>query len=113
MGWFTKKPTQAEIDEQVRSLFNTCVKTFTAAWKDISKPAPTPEHLAGAIEEFAAAVTGSLYKHFPVMKEAPPKFIWMAVLTAVEEARTHEEAQLEKAFALLRAKYAVPHSTHD
>ncbi len=111
MGWFTKKPTQAEIEAQLKSIYDVCVKAFTAAWKEASRPAETPEHLAAAIEEFAAGAVASVYNRFPVMKEAPPKLLWMAVLTAVEEARTHQEAQLEKAFELLRAKYAVPHST--
>jgi hypothetical protein len=105
MGWFSKKPA-AEVEKEAKAIFDLCVEAFRRTWVDLAHHSATPEELAAEIEEFSQTAFRFMFTRFPLTKQAPPKFVWLTVFTAVLESKTYPVEQVNRAIDLLRAKHA-------
>jgi hypothetical protein len=62
--------------------------------------------LADRIDAFSQPLQQFLFKKYPSFREAPGGFFWLLIFNAVAASKTHPQAHLNEAVAVLKGRYA-------
>lgn len=103
---FRKKRKSTE--DQVKADMAAMVASLGTKWRMFCEQMPfaTEVPLWQRIEAFAAPAIAGMMLNYPSTKAAPPEFLWMMVLTAILESKTHPATDVNAAIAQLEAKFA-------
>jgi hypothetical protein len=104
MAWFKWKKPEPDTEE-IKAVFDLCVEVFKRTWRGMQHQSLSAAAAATEMEEFAETAFQFVFDKFPIMQEAPPHLLWLAVFKAVLDSKTYPAQRVSGAIDLLREKY--------
>jgi hypothetical protein len=106
MFGFLRSKQKPELSaDLVKETLATCTEVFKKTWLGVLHKSISGAELAAEMEYFSTSAFKFMFEKFPVTRTAPPFVLWLAVFTAVAEAKTHPTSTVNEAVELLRRKY--------